>query len=233
MVYAIQRQPDKDLRAAEQFGVLEYLLPAGSQITFSAGAQESTVTVEANSVLGAHKDKQIEYTEYHPEVQGFEANRLKLEGGSTGMLTAPIETPGDMLRLRLWAHYRTWGDEDCLEFQVSFDGGKTFKKIGDGPGQKFGRTASCVCTEVPAGTKKALVRYIGKRKSSMMIWAFRADADYKDPAFGFRPVKITYAWEENGQEKKNEHIAKAAEETYTIKCDTKPTLKSIALELAQ
>jgi hypothetical protein len=60
----------------------------------------------------------------------------------------------------------------------------------------------------------------------------RLDADYTEPNGGFRPVKITYIWDEDGKEKKDEHIAKTAQDTYKIKCGAKTTPKSIVLELA-
>ena len=45
--------------------------------------------------------------------------------------------------------------------------------------------------------------------------------------------KITYVWEENGQEKRDVHVARRPEETYTIRCASKPLMKSIILELAE
>lgn len=204
-----------------------------NQITFSAGPQESTITLEANSILGKHADKQIEYTEYQPEVKGFTENMLKLTEGSEGTRTVPVVVPGEMTRLRFGGHYRSWSDADCFEFQVSFDDGKTFKKVGDGPGQKGGRTANVTVSDIPASTRKALVRYVGKRKNSLVLWAFRIDADYKAPTFGFRPVKVTYDWEEGGDPKQDVHIARQPNEVYTIKCAGKPKMKSITLELAE
>jgi hypothetical protein len=203
-----------------------------NKIAFSAGPQESTITIAANTLLDAHKGKQIEYTDYHAQVQNAQPNGVKIEGGKEGIVTVPIETPGEMTRLKLWASYRTWGDDDAVEFRVSYDDGKTFKKVGDGPAQKFGRTAYCVVSDVPAGTKKALIQYVGLRKTYMVISAFRADADYKDKSFGFRPVKVTYEWEENGAAKKDEHVAAGPDDAYTIKCGVAPKMKSITLELA-
>jgi hypothetical protein len=65
-----------------------------------------------------------------------------------------------------------------------------------------------------------------------MLQNTRIDADYTEPNGGFRPVKITYQWEEGGQPKQDVHIARQPGETYTITCAAKPTMKSIALELA-
>jgi hypothetical protein len=59
----------------------------------------------------------------------------------------------------------------------------------------------------------------------------RIDADYKQPHGGFRPVKITYVWEEGGLEKKDVHVAANPAESYKITCPSKPEMKSITLEL--
>ena len=43
-----------------------------------------------------------------------------------------------------------------------------------------------------------------------------------EPQGGFAPVKVTYVWEEGGQEKQDAHLAQKPEETYTIRCATRP-----------
>lgn len=45
------------------------------------------------------------------------------------------------------------------------------------------------------------------------------------------PVQVTYRWEEQGREKQDLHLARAAVETYKIVCAQKPTMKSLTLEL--
>src|SRR5262249_31583583 len=89
-----------------------------------------------------------------------------------------------------------------------------------------------VYSDVPAGTREALVRYAGTSRNATGILNFRIDADYKEPAGGFRPVKVTYTWEEDGQAKRDVHVAHAPRETYTITCAAKPVMKALALELA-
>ena len=63
-------------------------------------------------------------------------------------------------------------------------------------------------SEIPAGTKSALVRFSGTQGNTCCIFDFRIDADYKEPAGGFRPVQVTYVWDEAGVEKKDVHVAK-------------------------
>jgi hypothetical protein len=210
-------------------------LPALGQgdnvITFSAGSSEGTVTVEGATDL-AQKGKQLVYTNFHPEVSGFEKN-LFIGSTGKGVLTFPVATPGDLLRLRFGAHYRARDARDGLDYQVSFDGGKAWKTVGRAAGPTPGDCKYLVFTDVPAGTREALVRYAGTSQNATGIFNFRIDADYREPFGGFRPVRVTYAWEEDGQPKRHVHVARKPEETYTIRCAAKPVMKSIVLELAE
>ena len=205
-------------------------LDAGDNaITFSAGSQESTITAEANNKAD-HGDKQVTYKDFHPTIESL--NETLTVKGKEGSLTVPIATPGEMTRVRACACFRGWSDDDTWQVQVSFDGGKTFKKACDPVGQQCGRQFYVTVGDVPAGTKQALVKFVGQNKSGNILGSFRVDADYKDASLGFAPVKVTYVWEENGVEKKDEHVAKQATEAYTIKCAAKPKMKSIILERA-
>ena len=51
--------------------VLPALAEGKNTITFSAGPGEGTITVEGSQNL-AHKGKQLVYTDFHPDVRGFE-----------------------------------------------------------------------------------------------------------------------------------------------------------------
>ena len=77
------------------------------------------------------------------------------------------------------------------------------------------------------------MRYRGSGKGALELNNARIDADYKEPAGGFRPVQVTYVWTEGGVEKRDVHVAKSPEESYTIKCDATPVMKSLILELAE
>jgi hypothetical protein len=211
-------------------------LPALTQgdntITFTAGPPEGTITVEGATTL-AYKSKQLVYTDFHPDVQGFEAKRLMVDKSGKGVLTFPVTTPGDMVRLRFGAHYYAYGARDGLDYQVSFDAGKTWKTVGRAAGPTRGHCEYVVFSDVPSGRRQALVRYTGTGRTSTGIFNFRIDADYREPAGGFRPVRVTYAWEEDGQAKEHAHVARKLQETYTIHCTSRPVMKSIALELAE
>ena len=198
-------------------------------ITFNAGAKEGTITLEGNTDP-AQSAKQIVYSDFDPEEVNIARPGLMIKGAE-GSITFPIETPGDMTRLRFGSYYRARDAKAGWDYQVSFDG-KTYKTVDRASGPVANDCKYITVSDVPAGTKKAWVRYSGTtNNNATMINAFRIDADYREPHGGFAPVKITYNWEENGAAKQDVHVARSADDTYTIKCATKPTMKSIVLEL--
>jgi hypothetical protein len=207
-------------------------LAAGKNtLTFSAGPAESTVTVEG-SVNPGSKGKQLLATDFHPEMNGFDPN-LFIGGSGKGDITFPVTTPGDLTRLRFGAHYRARDAKDGLDYQVSFDGGKSWKAAGRAAGPTPGDCLYVTFAEVPAGTREAKVRYSGTSRNATGLLNFRIDADYKEPAGGFRPVKVTYRWDEEGKAKEQVFVAKKPEELWTVTCATKPVMKSIVMELAE
>lgn len=200
-------------------------------ITFNAGSPEGIVTVEGATELAA-KGKQLVYTDFHPEVTGFEPN-LFIGKSGTGQITFPVTTPGDLVRLRFGTHYRARGVQDGLDYTVSFDQGKTWRKVDRAAGPTAGHCKYVVYSDIPPRTGEALVRYSGTSRNATGIFNFRVDADYREPFGGFRPVKVTYTWEEKGQFKQHIFVARTPSERYTISCASKPMMKAITLELEE
>jgi hypothetical protein len=156
-------------------------LPALGQgantIAFSAGLAQGTVTVEGATSL-ASKGKQLVWTDFHPEVSGFtKGKRLLIDGSGTGILTFPLATPGDLVRLRFGAHYCAYDARDGLDYRMSFDSGKTWKTAGRAAGPTRGNCTYVVFSDVPASVRQALVRYAGTRRNTTGIFNFRIDAD--------------------------------------------------------
>lgn len=215
---------------------LPTLTQGENKITFSAGAQEGTITAHANFATD-HKGKQVEFTDFKPTLTDLKQRGAIVEpakyGGVPGELVYTLNTPGEITRVRMGSHYRCWGVNDTWDYQVSFDNGKTFKGIGKGEGVVPGISKYYISPDAPAATKAASAKFVGIHKSQTCMFSFRVDADYKEPHGGFRPVKITYVWDENGQEKRDVKIADKPEVNYTINCAAKPAMKSIVLELAE
>ena len=199
-------------------------------IAFAAGPQEGTVTIDAGS-SPEKKSKQLVLSDFHPVLEGVQEHLLRIEGGE-GQFTFPIETPGEMVRLRFGCHYRARDEHDGWDMLVSFDGGKEFTKVDRCDGPTPGSCKYVTCADIPPGTQSALVRWAGTQRNTACIFNLRIDADYRQPNGGFRPVKITYTWVESGRAKRDIHVARSPRESYTIPCDDTPIMKSIELELA-
>jgi hypothetical protein len=75
------------------------------------------------------------------------------------------------------------------------------------------------------------VRFVGQQKNTTCMFNLRIDADYTEPAGTFKPVKITYAWDENGTEKTHEYVAKEPQADYAIQCGPGARVKSFTMEL--
>ena len=229
----------RNLRFAHDIQHSQAPLPALGQgantITFSAGRPEGTVTIEG-STDRARRPRQVVAADFHPELKGVRERLFRVkEYGPVGLgsVTFPIKTPGDIIRIRAGAHYRARDKREGWHIQASFDNGKTFSQIGSLGGPTPGASKYFTLGKVPKGVRHALVRFQSTRQyNTLCIFDFRIDADYAEPRGGFRPVKVTYAWEEAGVEKRHTHIAKAPNETYTITCKRPPLMKSLVVELA-
>jgi hypothetical protein len=214
---------------------LPIILEGSNTISFSAGAQEGTITCEPNmNPDDAKQHGQISYLDLKPEIKGLLPVQMRVGESGSGEATFKLATPGEMTRLRMNFHWRARDAKDAYEVQVSFDDGKTFKSIDKlaGPTQG-GNTKYIVYSEIPKGTTQALVKLIGSQLNTTCLFDLRLDADYTEPHGGFRPVKITYLWEEDGKARKDEHIARNATETYKIDCGPKTVPKTVILELAE
>ncbi|MCL2647654.1 MAG: hypothetical protein FWD61_11705 [Phycisphaerales bacterium] len=199
-------------------------------ITFSAGPQEGTITIEG-STFQTNNGKNLLFTDFHPVLENITNDKLQLSG-DTGSITQEIATPGDITRMNILTHYRARGAKSGWDVQVSYDNGKTFTSVTKAQGPTAFNGNYVVLKDIPPHTKSAKIRWQGFGGSNgVMIFNLRIDADYQLPASGFRPVKVTYLYDEAGAAKTNEWIVTKPADTKKIHCDVKPTMKSIILEL--
>lgn len=209
---------------------LPALGPGENTITFASGT-EGTISVEG-SHRASSKGKQLLITDFKPEASGMKLMDDIIVQGPKGEVVFPVETPGDITRVRFGLSGRVNDKTDRWALDVSYDNGKSWKTVDllDGPARFASKFVTA--TGVPSGTRKVLVRYSGRQTTVAMIFNLRIDVDYQEPQGGFAPVKVTYVWDEGGREKRHVHVATKPDDRYTIKCEGKPTMKSIALELA-
>lgn len=212
---------------------LPALLAGDNTITFTAGPHEGTVTYEgATSVDFRGKGRNLFYKAFHPELTGgIRTDGLRVE--SQGSATFPIATPGELTRIRCNAFWRARDQRDGYDVEVSYDGGQNFRPVLRLGGPAVGETRYFTISDVPAGTRAAQLRFSGRTVNTTMLFGLRIDADYRQPHGGFRPVKITYVWEEGGQRRSDEHVAAAPQDRYSIRCGDEAVVKSLVVELAR
>ena len=210
---------------------LPTLTQGENTISFSAGRQEGTVTIEGMAEPNT-KHKNVTLADYQPQLKNVDLQYFRVTG-EPAEATLSIATPADMTRLRFGGHFRARDKKDTWDVQVSFDGGKNFKSVDTYVGPTQGRCQYTTVSDIPAGTTAAQVRWSGKQRNTTCLFFVRIDADYQLPHGGFRPVKVTYVWEEGGLVKRDVHVANSPREAYKITCQSKPAMKSILLELAK
>ncbi len=213
---------------------LPALARGDNKINFSAGPQEGTITIEG-AMEPSSKGKQLLFSDFHPKLDGYAPDAFP-RGEGEKSLTFPVKTPGDITRLRISDHFLSSGKDSVFLIEVSFDGGKTWKTVDRPEGLTLPRNwvgRYVTVSDVPAGTRSAQVRYHAIGRNTLALTNARIDADYQEPAGGFRPIQVTYVWEEGGLEKKDVHVARSPAETYTITCESTPVMKSLVVELAK
>jgi len=212
-------------------------LTAGrNTITFSADPAEGTITYEGNlDPEGTKAQHALAYADFHPLVEGLNTKFLGVGATGKGMATFTLATPGDLKRIRLSMHYRArdLNGKDGFAATLSFDGGKTWQAFATFDKGQPASERYVAFEDVPKGVRAAQLRLSGYQKTVACIFGLRMDADYVEPHGGFRPVKITYLWEENGVAKQDVHVARSPSDSYTISCSSAPEMKSLVLELGE
>jgi len=201
-----------------------------NKITFSAGPQEGTITVQGNM---EGPGSALFIGDFHPTVEGCDVKRFAVGGTGHGTAILPVTTPGDITRVRLGVHWRARDPKDGYEVLASFDGGKAWKSIGKLDLAQPAKSTYLVFKDVPAGVRDAQIKFEGTQRNTTCIFDLRIDVDYKEPAGGFRPVQVTYVWTEGGQEKTDVHVARQPKDTWTITCGANTVPRSYTVELAK
>jgi hypothetical protein len=202
-----------------------------NKLTFSSGS-EGTITVEGSTTENG-RGKQVMLEDFKPTVNGLNLIGDIIAKQPRADVTFPIESPGDITRVRFGFTGRVGEKKDEWLLQVSFDEGKTFKTVDSMKGPARFASKFATFSDVPAGARKVLVRFAIDKPGTAMIFKPRIDVDYKEPHGGFTPIKTTYVWDENGKEMKDVHVSKQGSDEWTIKCDSKPVMKSITQEWAE
>jgi len=222
------------LKIANEIQHSQRALPALEQgsntLTFSAGAPEGTITVEGTTDPDL-KSKQVFLFDYNAVAEGIRQPGIWVGDTGKGEITFPIETPGEILRVRIGAHYRIRDTRDQWDIQLSYDGQK-FESAAAIKGPTAGESTFLTLDKIGKGKQKVWVKFAGTSRNATGFLSLRIDADYQEPHGGFAPVKVTCQWQEGGKDQQKEFVAAKPAETWTVNCAEKPVMKAIVLELA-
>ncbi len=179
---------------------LPALLEGENKITVTTGPYEGTVTLEgAMSVEMRDKGKNLFYKAFHPTLEGgTRTDGLRIEG--KGAATFPIATPGAMTRIRMNAFWRARDKRDGYDVSVSFNGGKTYRKVTRLGGPTAGETRYLTIAGIPAhpASPGAVRRSIVQHHDALRS----ADRRRLPPAARRIPADPGYLYLERGRPRK-------------------------------
>ena len=219
-------QGDNTITVAAGRGAVDTITVAPSLRTDTAGKNEDFEDYDIDLVRVTHG--------------GWGGLWAQSYGVDGDFVTVPVDTPGDITAVRFGGYFRNRGSKDRIVLQLSFDNGDTWIEAGSTWGPYVGKGKYVRFTDVPAGARRVLARYmLIQQHNSCGIFDLRVDVDYRDTPDGLPPaepqdvpLKITYAWQETGAGRTHKYYSHAPGETYTIRCTRKPVMTSITVEHA-
>jgi hypothetical protein len=154
--------------------------------------------------------------------------------GGTGLMTVPIDVPGDLVSLGFSAQIRARSEKDLVHIVASTNGGTTWRAVADMKGPTQGRTGHFRVADWPGGTRKVLLRFEMTGNNTVGVQNFRVDADYRDPlaATTIHPFRVVHRWTEHGQAKTHTELITKLPAKYAITTRDDPEMVSVAYEMA-
>ena len=154
--------------------------------------------------------------------------------GGKGLMTVPIEVPGDLVSLGFSAQIRARSERDLVHIVASTDGGQTWREVADMKGPTQGRTGHFRVADWPRGTRKVLLRFEMTGNNTVGVQSFRVDADYRDPlaARTIHPFRVVHRWTEQGQAKSHTELITKLPAKYAIRTSSDPEMVSVTYEMA-
>lgn len=154
--------------------------------------------------------------------------------GGTGLMTVPIDVPGDLVSLGFSAQVRARSEQDRVRIVASTDAGKTWREVAVMNGPTQGCTGHFRVADWPKGTRNVLLRFELTGNNTAGVQNFRVDADYRDPlaAQTIHPFRVIHRWTEQGQAKTHKELITKLPAKYAIRTSGNPEMVSVASEMA-
>ncbi|MFI5457091.1 MAG: hypothetical protein ACHRXM_16725 [Isosphaerales bacterium] len=153
--------------------------------------------------------------------------------GGTGVMTVPVEVPGDLVALGFSAQIRARSEKDRILVAASTDNGRTWREVATMVGPTQGRTEHFRVAKWPPGTRKALLRFSMTGNNTVGVQSFRVDADYRDPMASktVHPFRVVHRWKEGTQSKSHSETIARLPASYTIPAGAEPQMVSVSYEM--
>ncbi|MGC8638760.1 MAG: hypothetical protein ACP5XB_02645 [Isosphaeraceae bacterium] len=153
--------------------------------------------------------------------------------GGTGLMTVPVDVPGDLISLGFSAQIRARGEKDRVRIVASTDEGKTWRQVAVMNGPTQGRTGHFRVNDWPRGTRQVLLRFEMTGNNTAGVQSFRVDADYRDPLASqtIRPFRVVHRWTEAGKPKTHTETITKLPARYAIRTNDEPEMVSVTYEM--
>jgi hypothetical protein len=124
-----------------------------------------------------------------------------------GCLVYKLQAPGDIRRVIIGGRHRTMenNDKGRIAYLYSLDDGKTWKEVWQMTGKPNAKRNKGTpvdeihfqSVDIPGGNRSVLVKY---SMFKFGLWNLRAEADYLPGDASFKPLEVTFTWNERQQD---------------------------------
>jgi hypothetical protein len=154
--------------------------------------------------------------------------------GGTGVMTVPVETPGDLVALGFSAQIRARSEKDRIRVDATTDNGRSWRDVAMFVGPTQGRTEHVRVAKWPPRTRAALLRFSMTGNNTVGVLSFRIDADYRDSmaAQTLHPFRVVHRWTEGTKSKSHSQMITRLPARYTIVSGVEPLMVSVSYEMA-
>jgi hypothetical protein len=153
--------------------------------------------------------------------------------GGTGMMTVPVEVPGELISLGFSAQIRARSERDRIRATASTNSGRTWREVAVMKGPTQGRTGHFRISDWPRGTRKLLLRFEMTGNNTAGVQHFRVDADYRDPmaAKSVQAFRVVHHWTEGGKNRSHTETITRLPATYSIATRSDPEMVAVTYEM--
>jgi hypothetical protein len=168
-----------------------------NRVHVSAGEQTGSIVLWPELQGDKYKPMAVESVNIKtkPKHEGWNGVMGVENKDAEGHVVFKIDAPADITKITQTARMYVRQPKSEVRFEHSFDGGKTWTKsfAFNDVAEPWDDLHDQVTTDVPAGTKSVLFKYVLNRAS---LYSVRMEANHKvdDPAI--KPIEVTYAWSE-------------------------------------